>query len=91
MNESEGGNGGVCVGFVLLANGTTFDVFMHEGCKARPPELGGNQLMGFQVARVTGHFMVMAIGEDGLLKGGVRGNVETALVGEDLFGILPVR
>ena len=42
MNESEGGNSGVCVGFVLLANCATLDIFPHKGCKARPPKFGGN-------------------------------------------------
>ena len=45
-NESEGGNGEMCVGFIFLTNGATFNIFMHEGSKAGPPKLGGNQLMG---------------------------------------------
>ena len=36
----------MCVGLILLTNGTTFDIFMHKGSKAGPPEVGGNQLMG---------------------------------------------
>ena len=91
MNGSEGGNSGVCVGLVLLANDTTLNIFLHKGCKTGPPELGGNQLTGFQVARVTGCFMVVATGENGLPKGGIRGNVDMAFVGEDPFSILPVR
>ena len=35
--------------------------------------------------------MVMATGKDGLSEGGVRGNVDTAFVGEDPFSILPIR
>ena len=34
--------------------------------------------------------MVIALGQDGPLKGGVGGHVDTTLVGEDPFGILPV-
>ena len=34
--------------------------------------------------------MVMALGKDGLLKREVGGHVDTTLVGEDPFGILPV-
>ena len=91
MNGSEGENGGVYVGFVLLANHATFDIFLHKGCKTRPPEFGGNQLTGFQVAWVTWCFMVVAMSENGLSKGGVGGDVDTAFVYEDPFGILPVR
>ena len=35
--------------------------------------------------------MVIALGQDGPLKGGVGGHVDTTRVGEDPFGILPVR
>ena len=34
--------------------------------------------------------MVMASGKDGLLKRGVRGYIDMALVSEDLLSILPV-
>ena len=47
--------------------------------------------MGFQVAKVTSHFMVVAMGEDGLPKGGIGGDIDMAFIGEDPFGILPVR
>ena len=40
---------------------------------------------------MTSRFMVVALGEDGLSKGGVREYIDTALVGEDPLGILPVR
>ena len=42
VNRSEGGNSGVGVGFVLLANHTLFNIFLHKRYKTRPPELGGN-------------------------------------------------
>ena len=47
--------------------------------------------MDFQVAQVTGCLMVMATGKDGLLEGGIGGDVDMAFVGEDPFSILPVR
>ena len=34
--------------------------------------------------------MVMALGKDGLSKGGIRGYIDMALVSEDLLSILPV-
>ena len=42
VDGSERGNSGICVGFVLLANGTTSSIFMDEGGEAGPPEFGGN-------------------------------------------------
>ena len=47
MNGSEGWNGGVCVRFALLANHASFNIFAHKRCQARPPELGGNELVDF--------------------------------------------
>jgi len=32
----------MCVGFVLLADGATFDVFSDIGSKSGPPKLGSN-------------------------------------------------
>ena len=46
-NRSKGGNGGVCVGLILLANHTPINIFVDKSCKARPPEFGGNQLASF--------------------------------------------
>ena len=79
------------VGFVLLANCANLNIFPHKGCKTRLPEFRGNQLTGFGVAWVTGCFMIMAMGEDGLSEGGIEGDIDMALVGEDIFSILPVR
>ena len=42
MNGSERRNSGMCIGFVLLANSTTVNIFMNKGGKAGPPEFGGN-------------------------------------------------
>ena len=47
FNGRQGGYGGVCVSFVLLAEGTALDIAADEGGKARPPELGGNKLACF--------------------------------------------
>ena len=80
----------MCVGFVLLANGATIGIFVYKGSEARPPESRGNQLTGFQIARMTSSSVVMALGENGFLKGGIRGHIDTALVGEDSLSVLPV-
>ena len=40
---------------------------------------------------MTGWIMVVTTGKDSLSEGGVGGDIDTAFVGEDPFGILPVR
>ena len=90
-NWGEGWNGGMCVGFVLLANCTSLNILAYERCKARPPELGGDKLAGFKVTWVASSLMIVATNKDGLLKGRVRGNVNPSFVGEDALSILPVR
>ena len=90
-NGGEGRNSGMCVEFILLTNGASLNIFAHEGSEAKLPEFGGHQLVGFQIARMTSHFMVMALDEDGLSEGWVRGHIDMALVGEDPLGILPIK
>ena len=34
----------MCVGFILLANGTPFNVFLDKGCKTWPLEFRGDEL-----------------------------------------------
>ena len=52
------------VGFVLLAGCTTFDVSMDIRGEAGPPEFSCDELPGFEIARVTGTFVVMAVLEN---------------------------
>ena len=47
VNRGEGWNSGMCIGFVLLANCTSFNISVHKRRQTRPPEFGGNQLTGF--------------------------------------------
>ena len=91
VNRSEGGNSRVHVGFVLLENSATINIFMNKGSEARPPEFRGNQLIGFEIARMAGSLVVMASGENGFLKREVRGYIDTALVDKDSLSMLPVR
>ena len=42
MNGSERGNSGVHVGFILLANSATINIFTNEEGEAGLPEFGGN-------------------------------------------------
>ena len=90
FDQGEWGNGGVCVGLVLLAQGAAFDIFSHELCETRPPEFRGNKLASFEVARVTGGFMVVATGKDRAAEGVLQGNIDTTLVGQDVIVELPV-
>ena len=90
-NGGEGWNGGMCVGFVLLANRTSLDILAHERCKAGPPELRGDKLAGLKVTWVASSLMIVAANKDGLSKRGIGGNVNTSFVGEDALSILPVR
>ena len=81
----------MCVGFVLLANCTSLNVFAYERCQARPPEFRGNELVGFQVIWMASSLMIVATNKDGSSKRGVGGNVNMSFVGEDTFSILPIR
>ena len=78
------------VNLVLLAQGTALNIAADEGRKSRPPELGGDQLVRFQEARVASRFMIMAACEDGAAKGVVRRDIDTALVSKDARLDLPV-
>ena len=54
FDRDEEGNGGMCVGCVLLA------------C--------------FEVSRVTGSLMIVAVGKDGAMERVLQGNVDTTFV-----------
>ena len=78
------------VNLVLLAKGTALNIAADEGGESGPPEFGGNQLACFQEARVASRFMIMAVLENGVAKGVVCQDVDTALVGKDAGFDLPV-
>ena len=42
VDRSEGRNGGMCVGFILLANGAPVNILVDKSCKTRPSEFRGN-------------------------------------------------
>ena len=73
-------NGGVCIGLVLLACSTVFNVFPHKLGEAQPPEFRGDQLMCFKVPRVLSGLMIMTMGQDGVMEGVIRGNVDISFV-----------
>ena len=90
-NGGEGWNGGMCVGLVLLASCTSLNVFAHERCEARAPKFRGDKLADFKVTWVASSFMIMAVNKNGLLKRGIRENVNASFVDENALSILPVR
>ena len=69
FDQGERGDRGVCVGFVLLASCTAFNVFLHKLCETWLPEFGGYELMSLEITGMTGSFMVVAAGKDGVMEG----------------------
>ena len=90
-NGSEGWNGGMSVRLVSLASRTLLYVLVYKRCEAGPPKLRGDKLAGLKVTWVASSFMIVAVKKDRLPKGGIGRNVNTSFVGENAFGILPVR
>ena len=89
-NGGERWDGGMGVGLVLLAGCTACNILSDVGGQARPPELGCDELACFQVAGVTGYFVIMATLEDSMMEGGVIGDIDVALIGQDACFDLPV-
>ena len=89
-NGGEWRDGGVGISLILLAGCTAFNVFADVGGKAGPPEFCGDKLAGFQVAGVTGTFMVMASLENSVAEGIVIGDIDAALIDQDACFDLPV-
>ena len=78
------------IGLVLLAHSAVFDILLDKLCKARPLELGGNELASLEVAGVTSGLIAMASNEDGAMEGVVQGNVDTPFICENMVVIFPV-
>ena len=90
FNGRQGGCGGVRVNFVLLAQGTAFNIAADKRGESRPPEFSGDQLASFQEAGMAGGLMIMAAFEDGTAEGVVCRDVDTSLVSKDAGFDLPV-
>ena len=89
-NGGERWDGRVGIGLVLLAGGAAFNVFADVGGEAGPPEFQRDELSSFEVAGVTGAFVVVASLENGVAEGIVIGDIDTALIGQDARFDLPV-
>ena len=80
----------ICIDFVLLTRGTTLNVAPHKGSKAGPPELRGDELTGFEDARVTHCGMIMMVGNNGIMKIGIHRDINAPLKSQDTCIIVPV-
>ena len=81
----------MCVGLVLLASSTAFDIFSDVGRETGPPEFGSNPLLGFKVARVSSRFVVMTLFKNGMMEGVVIRDIDTSLISENTGFMFPVR
>ena len=79
------------VRFVLLASCTARNILVDEGGESWPPKLGCDELAGFENTGVSCCRMVVVAGDDGAAEGGVSGNIDTILEGQDTSVVLPVR
>ena len=90
FDRGERGNSGVHVGLILLAQGTAFNVLLHELCETWPPEFRGDELVGFEISWVTGGFMIMASSKNRVVERVLWGDVDTIFVGQDMVIESPV-
>ena len=91
LDLGERGNGGVCAQLILLAGGTAFNVFIHKLGETWPPKLRSNELVSLEIAGMTGGFMVVAVGKDGVVEGIVRRDIGMSFVAEDMIVVLPIQ
>ena len=80
----------MCVNFVLLAESAALNILADKGGESGPSELGSDQLSCFQEAGMPSGFMIVAPFKDGVAKGIVCGDIDTAFIGEDAGFDLPV-
>ena len=76
--------------FVLLASGTASNKGTDKGGKARPPEIGSDQLLGFKEARMSRSCMIVTALENIAAKIISRWDIDTALKSEDAVNVLPI-
>ena len=89
-NGGEWRDGRVCICLVLLAGGASLDVFADVRGETGPPEFCRDELSSFEVTGVTGALMVMTSLENGVAKGIIIGDIDTALIGQNARVDLPV-
>ena len=90
VNGGERRDGGVGICLVLLAGRAAFNVFVDVGGEAGPPEFRCDELSSFEVAGVTGTFVVVTSLENGVAEGIVVWDIDMSLIGQDAHFDLPV-
>jgi len=70
----------VCVGLVLLTDGTSLNVFSYIKGKTGPSEFGCYQLAGFKISGMTGCFMIMTPFQNTVMEGVDVGNIHASLI-----------
>ena len=90
MNGGKRWDGRMGIGFVLLTSGAAVNILTNVGGEAGPPEFCCNELASFQVARVASSRMVVTLFKDGMAENVIIGDIDTALVGQDVRINLPV-
>ena len=78
------------INFVLLAQGTAFNIAADKRGESGPPELSGDQLASFQEAGMAGGLVIMAAFEDGMAEGVVGWYIYATLISKDASFDLPV-
>ena len=89
-NGGQWGVRGVCVCLVLLASCAARNILADKGGKTRPPEFRCDELAGLENTRVTCCRMVMVSSNDRAAEGGVSGNIDMILKGQDSGVVFPV-
>ena len=81
----------MCIGLVLLAYSTALNILPHELGETWPLKFGGNKLVSLEIPGMPSSFMIVAAGEDGVAERVLQGNIDMALVSQDVIIIFPVR
>ena len=79
------------IDLVLLTRSATPDITSNVRGEAQPPKLRGNQLASFENTRVTCSGMVMVASDNGMVKAGIGGDINMALVSQNTSIVVSVR
>ena len=81
----------MCIGFVLLAQGTSADITTNVRGEAWPPKLRGNKLASLEDSRMTSSGMVMVMSNNRVVQVSISRDIDVALVSQDASVVVPVR
>ena len=89
-NREERGSRRMGVNFVLLAQRASADIAANVRGEAGPPKLGGDQLAGFENARMARCGMIMVTCDDGAAQVSIGGDIDSSLVSQDSSVVVPI-